>query len=147
MSDTIERSVVAAGDERSRVVVSDLKRTQIVMYAGASGDFNPLHTDEPFATEVAGNSTVMSHGMLVMGLAGQVLIDWFGSANVRRYRARFQAPVWPGDTISVTARVDGIEDVEGERRAEVSIQATSNDGAVAVLRGSATALVQGEGRK
>jgi acyl dehydratase len=136
---------VTAGEERSQVVVSDLKRTQIVMYAGASGDFNPLHTDEPFSTQVAGNPTVMSHGMLVMGLAGQVLTDWFGLPNVRRYRARFQAPTWPGDTISVTARVESVGDVRdsnGERRAEVSLRATSRDGAVVVLGGSATVLVR-----
>lgn len=134
---------VAVGDERSEVVVADLKRTQIVMYAGASGDFNPLHTDEPFATEVAGNPTVMSHGMLVMGMAGELLTGWFGAANVRRYRARFQAPVWPGDTISVTARVERIEDVAGARHATVELRATSRDGAVAVLSGTATVQVKG----
>jgi acyl dehydratase len=133
---------VAVGDERSQVVVTDLKRTQIVMYAGASGDFNPLHTDEPFATQIAGNPTVMSHGMLVMGMAGQLLADWFGTEHVRRYRARFQAPTWPGDTISVTARVEEISDVDGERRAEVSIRAASKDGAVAVLSGSATVVTR-----
>lgn len=142
MSEETPRAAVAAGEERSQVVVSDLKRTQIVMYAGAGGDFNPLHTDEPFATQVAGNPTVMSHGMLVMGLAGQVLTDWFGLPNVRRYRARFQSPTWPGDTISVTARVDSVEEVDGDRRAEVSLRATTRDGAVAVLSGSATVLVR-----
>jgi acyl dehydratase len=129
------------GDERSQVVVSDLKRTQIAMYAGASGDFNPLHTDEPFATRVAGNPTVMSHGMLVMGMVGQMLTDWVGTERVRRYRARFQAPTWPGDTISVTARVEEITDVGGERHATVSVEATSKDGAVTVLSGSATVVV------
>jgi len=127
------------GEERTQVVVTDLKRTQIAMYAGASGDFNPLHTDEPFATRVAGNPTVMSHGMLVMGMVGQVLTDWFGTEHVRRYRARFQAPTWPGDTISVTARVEEIADVDGERRAEVSLKATSKNGAV--LSGSATVVI------
>lgn len=142
MSEESRLAPVTAGEQRSQVVVSDLKRTQIVMYAGASGDFNPLHTDEPFSTQVAGNPTVMSHGMLVMGLAGQVLTDWFGLPNVRRYRARFQAPTWPGDTISVTATVESVEEAEGERRAEVSLRATTRDGAVAVLSGSATVLVR-----
>jgi acyl dehydratase len=132
---------VAVGDERSRVVVTDLKRTQIAMYAGASADFNPLHTDEPFAKGIAGNPTVMSHGMLVMGMAGEVLADWFGVANVRRYRARFQAPTWPGDTISVTARVEAVANVDGEQRAEVAVRATTGDGTVAVLSGSATVVL------
>ena len=144
MSEENQLASVTAGEERSQVVVvSDLKRTQIVMYAGASGDFDPLHTDEPFSTQVAGNPTVMSHGMLVMGLASQVLTDWFGLPNVRRYRARFQSPTWPGDTISVTAKVESVEEVEGERRAENARSGrTTRDGAVAVLGGSATGLVR-----
>lgn len=133
-------SVVAVGDERSQVVVTDLKRTQIAMYAGASADFNPLHTDEPFATTIAGNPTVMSHGMLVMGMAGEVLADWFGVANVRRYRARFQAPTWPGDTITVTATVEAIANVDGEHRAEISVQAV-NGKDKPVLSGTATVVL------
>ena len=55
------------GDEHSEVIVHDLSRTQLVQYAGTSGDYNPLHTDEPFAKEVGGYPTVFAHGMLTMG--------------------------------------------------------------------------------
>ncbi|BBG05333.1 MULTISPECIES: MaoC/PaaZ C-terminal domain-containing protein [Pseudonocardia] len=134
---------VTVGEERTEVVVENLRRTQIVMYAGAGGDFNPLHTDEPFATQVAGHPTVMSHGMLVMGLAGQVLVDWFGTANVRRYRARFQAPTWPGDTLTVTARIDEVRAEGDEQLAEVTLTTTNQDGR-AVLGGSATVVTAGE---
>jgi acyl dehydratase len=131
---------VTVGDERSDVVVTDLKRTQVVMYAGASGDFNPLHTDEPFATRVAGHPTVMAHGMLTMGLAGRVLTDWFGHENIVRYGARFKAPVWPGDTVTATATVTAVETVDGRRRAELAVTAVNAEG-VEVLRGTATALI------
>ncbi|WP_219469123.1 MaoC/PaaZ C-terminal domain-containing protein [Nonomuraea rhizosphaerae] len=131
---------VTVGQQVSRVVVSDLKRTQIVMYAGASGDYNPLHTDEPFATKIAGHPTVMSHGMLTMGLAGRLLTDWFGHENVRRYRARFKAPVWPGDTITATAVVTDVRTVDGQRRAELTLTAVNADGAE-VLSGTATAIL------
>ncbi|GAB3468481.1 MaoC/PaaZ C-terminal domain-containing protein [Actinophytocola sediminis] len=132
-------STVKLGETAQSVVVTDLKRTQIAMYAGASADFNPLHTDEPFATKVAGNPTVMAHGMLVMGMAGEVLADWFGVANVRRYRARFLAPTWPGDTITVTATVEAVAHVDGERHAEITLKATSEDRTV--LTGTATVVV------
>ena len=56
----------------------DLTRTQIVQYAGASGDYNPLHTDEASRREVAGYPSVFAHGMLTMGMTGRVLTDWFG---------------------------------------------------------------------
>jgi acyl dehydratase len=124
------------GQETTQVVVTDLKRTQIVMYAGASGDFNPLHTDEPFATQVAGNPTVMAHGMLTMGLAGRVLTGWFGPESILRYRARFKAPVWPGDTLTVTARVTDL----AEGHAEITLSAVNAAG-TEVLTGTATALV------
>jgi acyl dehydratase len=134
---------VATDQQVRKVVVTDLKRTQIVMYAAAGGDFNPLHTDEPFATQIAGNPTVMAHGMLTMGLAGRVLTDWFGHENIRRYRARFKAPVWPGDTITATATVTSVETVDGQRRAELTVSAVNASG-VEVLSGSATAIVADE---
>lgn len=140
MTTTTDDTTVVAGDVRVVEVVSDLKRTQIVMYAGASADFNPLHTDEPFARETAGNPTVMAHGMLVMGMAGRVLSDWFGHANIRRYRARFLAPTWPGDTLTVTATVTGITAVDGARLAEVELTCVA-DGERRVLAGSATVAV------
>jgi acyl dehydratase len=128
------------GQERHQVVVADLDRTQIAMYAGASGDFNPLHTDEPFATKVAGHPTVMAHGMLTMGLAGRVLTDWFGHENVVRYRARFKAPVWPGDTITATATVTSVD----TGRVELKVTAVNAAG-VEVLSGTATVLAVIEG--
>ena len=134
---------VTVGQEVSRVVVEDLRRTQIVMYAGASGDYNPLHTDEPFATQVAGHPTVMSHGMLTMGLAGRLLTDWFGHENIRRYRARFKASVWPGDTITATAKVTEIHVVDGQRRAELALSAVNAAG-VEVLSATASAIIPDE---
>ncbi|WP_062351873.1 MaoC/PaaZ C-terminal domain-containing protein [Herbidospora yilanensis] len=128
------------GREVTAVVTENLHRTQIVMYAGAGGDYNPLHTDERHATEVAGHPTVMAHGMLTMGLAGRVLTDWFGHGNVTRYRARFKAPVWPGDTLTATARVT---DADGDR-AEVALSVVNAEG-VEVLAGTATVRLAGEG--
>ena len=63
------------GDEHSEVVVDNLSRTQLVMYSGASGDYNPLHTDEVYTTEVAGYPSVFAHGMLTMGLTGKMLTN------------------------------------------------------------------------
>src|SRR5690606_6172109 len=99
---------VAPGEVRELVVVRDLTRTRIVQYAGASGDFNPVHTDERFAVEAAGYPSVFAHGMLTMGMAGRVLTDWFGPEALLRYSARFRAQVFPGATLTVRARVESV---------------------------------------
>ncbi len=132
---------VAAGDTRTAVLFEDLPRTQIVMYAGASGDYNPLHSDERYTTEIAGYPGVFAHGMLTMGAAGRVLTDWFGADRVLRYAARFVNQVWPGDTLVATATVDAVrEDDRGRRVADVSIT-TVNGTDAAVLAGSAIVLL------
>ena len=71
----LDKSKINVGDTHSEVVVEDLKRTQIVQYAGASGDYNPLHSDEIFTTKVVGYPSVFAHGMLSMGLTGKMLTD------------------------------------------------------------------------
>src|SRR5690606_22630866 len=70
-------TAVTRGETRELVLVRGLTRTQIGQYAGASGDFNPVHTDERFAVEAAGYPSVFAHGMLTMGMAARVLTDWF----------------------------------------------------------------------
>jgi acyl dehydratase len=93
-----------------KVVVDDLKRTQIVQYAGASGDYNPLHTDEVFATKVAGYPSVFAHGMLTMGMTGRAVTDLVGVESLVKFGGRFTSQVWPGDTLTVRATVESVED-------------------------------------
>ena len=72
----LRASQLKVGDTREEVVIENLSRTQLVMYAGASGDYNPVHTDEVFATKIAGYPTVFAHGMLSMGATGRMLTNW-----------------------------------------------------------------------
>jgi acyl dehydratase len=132
---------VAVGDTREEVLVDDLTRTQIVQYAGASGDYNPLHTDEVFATKVAGYPTVFAHGMLTMGITGRLVTDWLGAGNLTAYGARFVAQVWPGDTLTASATVEAVREEDGQRYADLAI-VTKNQRGENVLTGSATARVR-----
>ena len=104
------------GDKHTERLVEDLKRTQIVQYAGASGDYNPVHTDELFTKEVAGYPTVFAHGMLTMGMTGRMLTNYVGDGRLTEYGVRFTSQVWPGDTLDATATVaaihDGLVDLE-----------------------------------
>jgi acyl dehydratase len=98
------------GDTHEAALVEDLKRTQIVQYAGASGDYNPLHTDEVFATKVAGYPTVFAHGMLTMGMTGRAVTDLVGAESLLKFGGRFTSQVWPGDSLTVKATVDSVDD-------------------------------------
>ena len=135
---TLQVGKVEVGDQCSQVVVEDLSRTQIVQYAGASGDYNPLHSDEPFAREVAGYPGVFAHGMLTMGLTGRLLTDWVGDGRLLEFGVRFTAQVWPGDTLTSTGTVREIGERDGVPVARIDVATTNQDG-VPVVTGSALA--------
>lgn len=119
---------VEVGDTRSSVVADNITRTQIVMYAGASGDYNPLHSDEVFTTQAAGYPSVFAHGMLSMGATGRLLTDWFGVDGLVRFGVRFVNQVWPGDTLTATASVDAIRDEDGQRLVDLTVTTVNQDG-------------------
>ncbi len=131
---------IAVGDQREAVVVEDLGRTQIVQYAGASGDFNPIHHDEIFATQAAGYPSVFAHGMLTMGLTGRLLTDWLGDGVLRSFGVRFVNQVWPGDTLTARGTVTSIE-ARGDGNLVAIEVVTENQKGETVVQGSATALL------
>ena len=107
---------VQVGDE-APVLSHTLTRTDLVRYAGASGDFNPMHHDEVQA-QAAGQPSVFGHGMFSMGLLGSALTDYVGVGNLQRYQVRFARQTWPDEVLStkivVTARARGGRQ-EGDR--------------------------------
>ena len=130
----LKQSDLNVGDTHEAQLVEDLKRTQIVQYAGASGDYNPLHSDELFTTKVAGYPTVFAHGMLTMGMTGAMLTDYVGDGRLTKYGVRFTSQVWPGDTLTGTATVESLED----GLVNLEVKTTNQDGVV-VLSGYAQA--------
>lgn len=121
-----------------QIVVENLTRTQIVQYAGASGDFNPLHTDEVFATTVAGFPSVIAHGMLTMGLTGRMLTGCLGDQSLLRFGGRLLLPVSPGDSLLARGHVVEQREHGSERLGELDVS-TRNQQGVEVFRGRATA--------
>ncbi len=137
---TLSAASLSVGDSRTEVVLDNISRTQIVMYAGASGDYNPLHTDEVYVTQVAGYPTVFAHGMLSMGATGKVLTDWVGDGKLKNYGVRFVNQVWPGDTLTATATIEALRESEGQHYVDFSV-VTVNQDDQAVVTGTATALI------
>lgn len=136
----LRRNQVHVGDTYSQVVVDDLTRTQIVQYAGASGDYNPLHSDEVYAKEVAGYPSVFAHGMLTMAMTGRMLTDYVGDGRLLRFGGRFVAQVWPGATLTATAKVTGLDDKDGGPCVELEVTTTDDEGNE-VFRGTAAARI------
>jgi len=132
----LKASDISVGDTYSECLVEDLKRTQIVQYAGASGDYNPLHTDEIFTTKVAGYPTVFAHGMLTMGMTGKMLTNYVGDGRLTKFGVRFTNQVWPGDTLTSTATVEEVTN----GIVKLKVETTNQDGAM-VLSGYAEARV------
>ena len=136
----LKASQCKVGDTYSERVVEDLKRTQLVMYAGASGDYNPLHSDELYTREVAKYPTVFAHGMLTMGMTGRMLTNFVGDGRLTKYGVRFTNQVWPGDTLDATATIEAIREEGGKRYVDLLVS-TKNQSGVEVVKGSASALI------
>ena len=134
----LKASQLTVGDTHEEQVVENLSRTQIVQYAGASGDYNPLHTDEIFATQVAGYPTVFAHGMLSMGMTGKMLTNYVGDGRLTKFGVRFSRQVWPGDTLTAKATVTEIRQEDGGHFVDLTVSTTNQDG-VEVISGTATA--------
>lgn len=133
---SLKAADLKVGDVHEEVVVENLSRGLLVMYAGTSGDYNPLHTDEVYTTQSAGYPSVFAHGMLTMGLTGKMLTNFVGDGRLKKFGVRFTNQVWPGDTLTSKATVVAI----GEGEIELELATTNQDGKT-VVTGSATARV------
>jgi acyl dehydratase len=129
---------LSVGDEAPPLVVENLSRTHFVRYAGASGDFNPMHHDDTIATQV-GNPSVFGHGMLTAGLMARVVKDWLGAEALRKFQVRFAKQVWPGETLTFAATVTGLTPEGDGGLVEMALSAVNQDGEEK-LTGTATAV-------
>lgn len=115
------------GEERTETMVEKVDRAMFVRYAGASGDFNPIHWNEDFAKS-AGYPGVFAQGMFTAGVLATFLTNWVGEPNVRRFRTRFVGQVWPGESIVCSATVTKVYETNGEKRADVDLIVTNEKG-------------------
>lgn len=135
----VEMAPILTGETCSLSIVENLTRSQIVQYAGASGDFNPMHTDEIYAREVCRTPTVYGHGMLTMGMTGKALTDLYGMECLKKFGGRFRAQVWPGDSLTCFIEVVAAEAEQG--LIELSVVTRNQDG-TAVFEGQASVVAK-----
>jgi acyl dehydratase len=139
MASKLKYDSVKVGDEIPRFTVEGVTRPDFVRYAGASGDFVPLHYDQTFV-EAAGIPTVFAQGMFTAGLLSKALTDYVGIGNVRRYQVRFATRVWPGDVVICTGKVTNKLEKDGEKQIEGELTVLNQKGETAI-RGSFRAAV------
>jgi acyl dehydratase len=123
---------VREGDEASPVVVANITRTQIVKYAGASGDFNPIHHDELYAIR-AGNDRVFAMGMMTAGFLSHMVTDWVGDGNLRKYKVRFATRIWPGDTVTCKGKITRKYTQDGKNYIEADVFAENQNSEKAIV--------------
>jgi acyl dehydratase len=131
---------LSAGARIERVLIEDLPRVLMVQYAGASGDYNPIHTDEPYAKEVAGYPTVFAHGMLIMGVIAGLVTEFIGDGTLTKYGGRFVGQLWPGDDLSASVEVMSIDADDSGAQAHLSVHARNQAG-TPLFTGTAVALI------
>lgn len=121
----------------------ELTRTDLVMYAGASGDFNPMHHDEVKAQE-SGLPSVFGHGMFTAGILSKALTDFVGVGNLREYKVRFTKQTWPGETLTTKVTVQKKYEEHGEHRVDLEC-AVVNENGEAKISGVAIAALPTRG--
>lgn len=137
---SLKSSELKVGDTYEEEVCKNLSRTQIVQYAGTSGDYNPLHSDEIFTTQIAGYPSVFAHGMLSMGMTGKMLTNYVGDGRLKSYGVRFTAQVFPGATLTAKATITDIREEDGEKIADITVSTTDESG-TEVIKGQASAVL------
>ena len=137
MAAKVKFDSVKVGDEIPKYVVDGVTRPDFVRYAGASGDFVPLHYDQAFV-EAAGISTVFAQGMFTAGLLSHCLTDFVGAGQVRKFKVRFATRVWPGDVITCGGKITGKREANGEKLIDGDLEVTNQKGESAI-KGSFTA--------
>src|SRR5713101_1315992 len=130
---------VQVGDEIPKLVKAPVTHLQLVRYAGASGDFNPLHTD-PKIGELIGTGGIIAHGMLIMGFVGQMLSDYVGPTALRKFGVRFKGMTHLEDVITCTGTITEKYEADGEPRIAGRVHAADQNDQVKVAGRSVAAL-------
>lgn len=127
MAPRLKYDTIKPGDSIPTITIENVSRPDFVRYAGASGDFVPLHYDQTFV-EAAGIPTVFAQGMWTAGCLSRCLTDFAGAGNVRRYKVRFARQVWPGDTLTCRGKVTKKTERDGEKLIEGEVEVVNQKG-------------------
>ena len=132
-------AVLKVGDVLPELKVPAVNRTVLALFAGASGDHNPIHIDIDFARK-AGMPDVFAHGMLGMAWLGRLVTQAVPQRRLRSLNVRFRAITQLGHAMHCRGQVAEIFEADGERRARLTIEAVNQYGQVAIVGDAVVAL-------
>ena len=132
---TVKFDQVKVGDELPEHVAGPITRTTLALYAGASGDHNPIHVDLDFA-KMFGMPDVFSHGMLSMAFLAQLLTKWVPQEQIRHWGVRFTSITPVHATVTCRGKVVEKFERDGEKLVRLEI-GTTTDGGIQTLAGDA----------
>lgn len=115
------------GDAVTQTVEGPVTRTQIVKYAGASYDYNPIHHDEEFAKR-SRSGGIIAHGMMVMGYVGKCAVAFFGTPDLDKIQMRSVQVTRPGDVVTIGGKVEKVERTDRGTQVTLSMTATNQTG-------------------
>jgi acyl dehydratase len=127
---------IKVGDELPPLKLAPISRHQLALYCGGSGDHNPIHVDIDFAKKF-GFKDVFAHGMLSMAFLGRLATSWVPQKQVRKLGTRFTSITWVGDVITVSGKVVGKREENGEKLVDLEVKCTNQNGQ-STLEGNAT---------
>ncbi|MCB1158475.1 MAG: MaoC family dehydratase [Leptospiraceae bacterium] len=127
----IEFDSVEKGTTLPELKIGPISQMDLVRYAGASGDFNPIHNDNDFAKSQGLDGTI-AHGMLIMGYLGRFCTNWVDQSQIKNFGVKFKSMTKPGETLICSGAVKMKKEVNGEKLVTVAIQAADEKGEVKV---------------
>ena len=134
---------IKVGDVLPSYVHEKVTRTDLVKYAGASGDYNPMHHDETLAKQV-GLPSVFAHGMFSMGVLSNVLVSFGGPGSVKRFDVQFRAITWPDDPVTCTGKVTAKREEGGQAVVDIELSAENQRHEITAKGTATVALPRGK---
>lgn len=123
----VDSAGLKIGDEPIHLETEPISRKTLALYAGASGDHNPMHIDIDYARQ-AGEKDVFAHGMLIMAYLAKSVTDWVPQSALRSFSTRFTAITRVGEKIICKGKIVDMQEEGGEKRVRLDLSATNESG-------------------
>lgn len=136
---TPEKNGLTVGDRLPAITLNPVDRTTLALFAGASGDHNPIHIDTDFARR-SGMPDVFAQGMLGMAWLGRVITAWMPQSALRQFDARFQGITHLGNAMTCEGRITAKQEIDGQPCVRIELSSRNQFGQTKIVGEALVAL-------